>query len=52
MNLLKESKWKTFFEDKELWNLIEKDTMRTKPSCKFFREEFEIEMREIKEYGL
>lgn len=40
LNSTKESKWKTFFEDKELWNKIEKDTLRTKPNCKFFREEF------------
>jgi hypothetical protein len=38
LNVLKESKWKTFFEDKELWNVIEKDTVRTRGACKFFRE--------------
>jgi hypothetical protein len=38
LNLLKESKWKNFFDDKDLWNMIEKDTIRTKPNCKFFQE--------------
>jgi hypothetical protein len=43
LNLLKESKWKNFFDDRDLWNIIEKDTVRTKPKCKFFQEEYEIE---------
>jgi hypothetical protein len=37
LNLLKESKWKKSFDDRDLWNLIEKDTVRTKPKCKFFQ---------------
>jgi hypothetical protein len=44
LNSLKDSKWKTFFEDTDLWNLIEKDTLRTKPNCKFFQFEFDIEL--------
>lgn len=44
LNKKKESKWKNFFEDNELWNTVEKDTVRTRPNCKFFQEEFEIEL--------
>lgn len=46
LNLLKESKWKKSFDNRDLWNLIEKDTSRTKPKCKFFQEEYEIDFME------
>ena len=42
LSLLKESKWKKSFDDRDLWNLIEKDTVRTKPKCKFLQEEYEL----------
>ena len=42
LSLLKESKWKNSFDDRDLWNLIEKDMVRTKPKCNFFQEEYEL----------
>jgi len=38
LNSKQDSKWKTYFEDYELWSLIEKDTLRTRQSYSFFKE--------------
>ena len=44
LNSQKDSKWKTYFEDYELWNLIEQDTIRTRQSVQFFQEEHLFEL--------